>query len=238
MEWWVGTQSTNMPTALAQELMAYASALSVMQSLEGQHHYLHVHQGAARASLPASLCAALRRRVNPDLRDPRFRQNLEKYLKHIPRLVVCDWDSRKDLIRHVYGFSLDTLHGDVSATGHQLDLAKCALKEAHASQSTSISAAGDREKTIQTEHLNQRMVEGSFYRVRTSGRFIAFQCICLHPTKRSYVQKVCHMGKDIWKDSVAVLVCGAADNAQALGTIECQLPGCGICFILACFICE
>lgn len=232
MEWWAATSSKQMPRALAFELMAYASGLTVMQQLEGQHHYLGMHQGGARASLPASVCAFLRRRFNPDLQDPRLRQNLEKYLRHIPKLVACEWEKRKDLIRHVYGFSLEMLHGDVTVSTQQLEHAKLALKNSHSSSDA--NAVGDREKTIQTEHLQKRIVHGKFYRVRTGGesapKYIAFQCVCTQPTKRSYVQRVCHMGKDIWKDSIAILVCAAADNPHSLDNVYCQSHS--LCFIM------
>ena len=256
---WSQSTSNVMPPKLARTLMQYCSALTVMQMLEGQHHYLNMQVAGARASLPASTCALLRRRCNQDLNDPRFRKNLSHYMRQIPKLVPFDWDSRRDLIRYVYGFSLDMMYKDVTQEAEQLEAAKLALQSQHFSSQAHSSADGpsgpsgvlnSQERSIRNAHIHQRLVEGCFYRVKTPTptvsseevqpeKYIAFQCICLNPGKRSYVQRVCYLGKDLWTDSIAVNVCGSGSKGS-LETVDCQFLGlvlavCCFCIMIMCF---
>lgn len=230
LEWWSVSSSNQMPSRLATELMKHSSALTVMQMLEGQHHYLNMHVGGARASLPASTCALLRRRCNGDLKDKRFRHHVASFMQRIPKLLPFTFESRKDFIRHIYGFSLDMMHKDVTAVAEQLDTARLALQQAHVRETpgsgSTVALSSDLEKPLRTAHLNHRLKEGKFYRVKTryndQDHFLAFQCVCKHPARRSYVQRVCHLGKDVWTDCIAINLCGASSNVQALETVDCQ----------------
>ena len=96
--WWASSSRADlvMPHALAQALMKYCSALTVMQQLEAQHHFLHQKVSVGRASLPASTCAYLRRRTNKDLATPGLRDNLDRLLADLSKLVAIKWDSRTD----------------------------------------------------------------------------------------------------------------------------------------------
>ena len=93
---WSRSPSHDMPQMLAKELMKYTSALTTMQRLEAQHHYVNTRMSNARASLPASLCASLRRRSNKDLETQSFRKHLDKYVESLPKLLAVKWDSRND----------------------------------------------------------------------------------------------------------------------------------------------
>ena len=242
MERWSRDTTNIMPQKLARTLMQYCSALTVMQMLEGQHHYLNMQVGGARASLPASTCAFLRRRCNNDLTDPRFRKNLSHYMKHIPKLIPFEWESRRDLIRYVYGFALDMMYKDVTQEAGQLEAAKLALQSHHVSSQArahtdgSVGSVSGQEKSIRAAHVHQRLTEGKFYRVKMPAvcpavsashteQYIAFQCICLNPGKRSYVQRVCYLGKDHWTDAIAVNVCGSGSKTS-LDTVDCQFLRC------------
>lgn len=204
LEWWSCTDRGTMPEALAWELLKYSSSLTVMQILEAQHHYLNMHVSGARASLPASTCAMLRRRLNRDLKDKRFRAHLESFIGKIWKLLPFSCDSRRDFIRHVYGFSLTSLHYDTEEVAARLETAKRALQAAHAPEPPAALTDGicEQEKSIRSAHLSARVGEGRFYRVRLSTgesdvSYVAFQCVCRNPARRSYVQRVCHLGPDV-----------------------------------------
>ena len=85
-----------MPEPLAMELLKYASALTVMQPLEAQHHYLNQKVSFGRASLPASTCAFLRRRMNKDVYKAGFRENVSRLLGGLSKLVAIPWNKRSD----------------------------------------------------------------------------------------------------------------------------------------------
>ena len=92
---------------LPQELMKYCSALTCVQQLEAQHHYLNQKLSIGRASLPASTCAYLRRRMNNDVLDSSFRKNLGRYIENLSSLVCAKWSTRSEplqLIRGKYFF--------------------------------------------------------------------------------------------------------------------------------------
>ena len=85
-----------MPEPLAKELLKYTTALTVMQPLEAQHHYLAQKISFGRASLPASTCAFLRRRMNQDIHTPYFRSNLNRLIGDFSKLVAIKWEKRSD----------------------------------------------------------------------------------------------------------------------------------------------
>ena len=93
---WASSSEHRMPDPLAHTLMKYCSALTVMQSLEAQHHYLAQRVSFGRASLPAATCAYLRRRTNGDLQMLSFRKHLNRYLGEFSKLVAIKWDRRSD----------------------------------------------------------------------------------------------------------------------------------------------
>ena len=108
------------------------------------------------------------------------------------------------------------MHKDVTAVAEQLDTARLALQQAHVREApggSTILLRSALEKPLRTAHLNQRLKEGTFYCVKTryndQDHFLAFQCVCKHPARRSYVQRVCHLGKDVWTDCVAINLCAA-----------------------------
>ncbi len=103
-----------MPGNLQQQLLAYSSCLIVMQRLEGRHHIVSQAMAHGRAAQPPAVVADLRRRFNNDLRDPKFRVALPQLLERFSELTPSPWESRADLIRHIYGFGLEELHADMT----------------------------------------------------------------------------------------------------------------------------
>ncbi len=96
MVWWASTHELVMPASLAMMLMQYCSALTCMQSLEAQHHGVNQQVSFGRASLPASTCAFLRRRTNPDIHDQYFRKHVGRFIQDLSSLVAVDWNNRTD----------------------------------------------------------------------------------------------------------------------------------------------
>ena len=126
-----------------------------------------------------------------------------------------DWTS-KELIQHVYGYSLESLHGDAEDMYQRLSLAKSKFQRAEQAHGHVSLEDGtidldekdsvhvhDREKQMRSEHVNCRLSSGKYYQVckhdgegNPESRLI-FQVICKHPERRSYVQRVCFLGKDV-----------------------------------------
>lgn len=94
--YWASSSDRVMPSALSKELMKYCSALTCMQVLEAQHHYVNQRMSFGRAALPASTCAWLRRRTNADVFDIRFKQNLGEYIGKLPSLLPSSCSSRAE----------------------------------------------------------------------------------------------------------------------------------------------
>lgn len=96
MVYWAssGGDVVNMPPQLSQALMRYCTALTVMQSLEATHHYLHQKISFGRASLPASTCAFLRRRTNPDIYSISFKESVNRLVGNLSKLAPFKWDKR------------------------------------------------------------------------------------------------------------------------------------------------
>ncbi len=56
----------------------------------------------------------------------------------------------------------------------------------------------EREKAIQIEHINERLHTGRYYRIAKDNEYaLAFQVACKHPSRRSYVQRICFLGEDV-----------------------------------------
>ena len=96
--WWANSPTTEleMPKPLAMELMKYCSALTVMQSLEAQHHTINLKISFGRASLPASTCANMRRKYNGDVETPKFRTDLARLVGDLSKLVAIKWSNRSE----------------------------------------------------------------------------------------------------------------------------------------------
>jgi len=96
MVYWASSPQQTMPHVLACALMKYCSALTVMQSLEAQHHYLSQRMSFGRAALPAATCAYLRRRLNGDMHHPSFRLKIDQFLGDFSKLVAIKWNKRSE----------------------------------------------------------------------------------------------------------------------------------------------
>ncbi len=120
-----------------------------------------------------------------------------------------------ELIQHVYGYSLESLHGDAEDMYQRLSLAKSKFQRAekahgHVSLEDGTielddenNSIHDREKQMRSEHVNCRLSSGKYYQVcKRDGdgnpeTRLVFQVTCKHPERRSYVQRVCFLGKDV-----------------------------------------
>ena len=94
LEYWASCDSETMPDLLALELMKYCTSLTTMQRLEAQHHYLNQQVAGGRRSLPASVCAYLRRRANKDLETTSFRKHVDRYVLELDKLIAVKWETR------------------------------------------------------------------------------------------------------------------------------------------------
>ena len=94
VEFWARSADATIPDLLSLELMKYCSSLTTMQRLEAQHHYLNQHVAGGRRSLPASVCAFLRRRANTDLETASFRRHIDRYILQMDKLVAVKWATR------------------------------------------------------------------------------------------------------------------------------------------------
>ena len=65
-----------MAKPLFDEMACYISSLTVMQRLESRHHLVNARLSFGRATLPASLSAALRRGQNADLKQDSYKSVL------------------------------------------------------------------------------------------------------------------------------------------------------------------
>lgn len=103
MTFWasIPDSKTTMPPQLAKELMKYCSALTIMQQLEAQHHFLNQKLSFGRAALPAATCASLRRRANGDIQDPFFKQEFSRFIGDFSKLVAIKWRHRSDTSLHL-----------------------------------------------------------------------------------------------------------------------------------------
>lgn len=125
-----------MTPCLTSLLMGYGTALIVMQRLEGRHHLINLRLSRGRALLPGGLQADTRRARHPDLQLAEFQQAFPSLLQNFSALVPeHSWQSRRELLRHVYGFGLEELHPDVTTEQELLDRSATAI--GHGSSETS-----------------------------------------------------------------------------------------------------
>lgn len=99
MVFWASSEDSQMPEPLARELMKYCSALTCMQSLEAQHHFINQRVSFGRASLPASTCAYLRRRTNKDVYEPKFRANIGRYINKLSSILPTKCENRAEILQ-------------------------------------------------------------------------------------------------------------------------------------------
>ena len=180
-------------------LWRYATMLIVMQLLESRHHLVAVAFQRSLASTPAAACANIRRIVNPDLRLPQFRHCLPQLLVDIPCLLPAhiQYASRAEFVAFVYGYHL-TCQYDVAdpETAGLIQLHNAAYR-----MQTSL------EDALKHEFLRAILDKGSYYQyVGADGVPCVFQVLALDPGRRRYLQKVSHLGDDVWSHSMAIAV--------------------------------
>ena len=109
-----------LPDHLTHLLLGYSTALTVMQRLEARHHLVNLAVSRGRALSVAGVISGLRRRFNPDIRQPSFREELPQLLNEFHRLVPQQWESKRQLLDIVYGCGLDQLHPSTLFEDQQL----------------------------------------------------------------------------------------------------------------------
>jgi hypothetical protein len=86
-----------------------------MTRLEAKHHNINLYASFGRAAQAPALIAQIRRRMNPDLRAPFFRDHLDEYLARYGELVPSNFRSFTDLLQQVYGHGLAQCHPDLQS---------------------------------------------------------------------------------------------------------------------------
>lgn len=111
---------------------------------------------------------------------------------------VCEIQNFKELIQHVYGFSLDSMYSSADAMLQKLQVTKAMLRQPGFGAVLNEGVLDDRERAMQKEHVHSKLDAGKYYRLvrPDDGSMLAFQVICKNPERRSYVQRVCFLGKD------------------------------------------
>lgn len=100
----------------------------------------------------------------------------------------------------MYGYSLDSLHSDAAQMTRNLAIAKSQFQSSRSGRGergVEQDVIPDKERAIWMDHINCRLSTGKYYQLKDqSGSYLALQIVCKHPERRSYVQRVCFMGKD------------------------------------------
>ena len=86
------------------------------------------------------------------------------------------------------------MYSDDTEMAEKLLAAKSKLQK---TSQPSPEPVADKEKAMRMDHVNTRLSSGRYYIMQQSGQHIAFQVVCKHPEKRSYVQRVCFLGTDV-----------------------------------------
>ena len=76
-----------MPRPLYVFLRDYATGLIVMQTLESRHHLVGFQARRAPSSLPAQLCAEVRRHINAEFGSADFRKHFVTCLQDVDKLL-------------------------------------------------------------------------------------------------------------------------------------------------------
>ena len=149
---------------------------------------------------------------------------LPKFL--LDAVLMCDTLT----VRHVYGFSIDSMHGDVSGLASQIQAAKEALLKMSGDRAARVAGvsrdldapASESERTMRWDHIKARLKPGKYYRMvlQSEGTAISFQCVCMHPERRSYVQRICCIGRDVAWFILWTL------NIRSSGLLACRAVSC------------
>ena len=120
--------------------------------------------------------------------------------------VTC---AAQELIRHVYGFSIEAMHGEVPEMTEQIRAAKDALLKMSAATVPALKGPSEDpnhedERTMRSDHLRARFKAGKYYSLSMlpEKTKLAFQCVCVHPGRRAYVQRICCLGRDDSRSSL------------------------------------
>ncbi len=90
------------------------------------------------------------------------------------------------------------MYSNADAMLQKLQAAKALLRQPGSDTVLNEGVLDDRERAMQREHMNSKLGVGKYYRIvrPNDGSMLAFQVICKNPERRSYVQRVCFLGKD------------------------------------------
>lgn len=118
---------------------------------------------------------------------------------HVVCLLKQPFSHCQEMIQQVYGFSLESMHSEAEEMLEQLQVAKSRFQKQLSSQdSDNTKNLNDKEKTMRMEHINTRLGTGKYFSVtKNDGSTLAFQVICKHPERRSYIQRICLLGEDV-----------------------------------------
>ena len=204
---------------IVHELLSYSSSLVVMQRLESRHHLVNMAVGRGRAQLPCATVANLRKVINRDLGDPKFRELLPTLLDNVTSLLPSEvtWNSRKELLERIYGYGLDQLHPDATFEEAEIEKHTQAMVESKGQKQPILG-------TLENDHLKTVFKRNMIYAIPADRQkpgspldFIVCKVISLKPSSRMYLQRVCQLAVDEWQDSMSINIIGHV-RAQPCGT--------------------
>ena len=94
------------------------------------------------------------------------------------------------------------MYGDTTEMQTKLMAAKSNFQRISGIQDDTLD---DKEKALRLDHISTRLVTGQYYTMTKAidqandaagTNQVIFQVVCKHPERRSYVQRVCFLGKD------------------------------------------
>ena len=96
------------------------------------------------------------------------------------------------------------MHSDAEQMNKDLSKVKSKFLE-NKQKSTDVGQApplADKEHQMRMDHINSRLTTGKYYQMHKiddngTGMHFAFQVVCKHPARRSYIQRVCLLGTDV-----------------------------------------
>ena len=182
----------------------------------------------ARANSAAAVSAMLRRRLNPDCKEPSFHMKFGTYLQQFDLLVPEQWTTMRELHRLISGHHLELMFKDMTVEEQ--------LIQSNAVRRTSGVTCVDHQN-----HLAAALTEGAYYAVPVSSSkdettYHLLQLVTLKPASKKYMERVVTWFKDDWYERVGVysfgtikvpavvdLECDASDGAHS-STSVCHLP--------------
>ena len=198
---WAEGKTNHMDQAIFTELMSYACALTSMQRLEGRHSRLKKILNWRSFQLPASLSAAMRRKQNGDLTNPRFRDGLADFLSRIGELHQGDWGCKTALIESFLRRSQDACHDPLDNMREKRENFQAALASAQASTAgTEIGAEEIDESHLWREHIKTAFQKGGVYALKNAlqvGAWSVFGVLHTAPGGNMYMQRSCYMSTDV-----------------------------------------